>query len=142
MIDDGCGPGEPPPDECGVCGGPGMILCVDGSFACDEADCETERRFTDDGEEYGVCADGFGWNSFLQKCEWEGTSGAQWGSSHCARPENSCLPGECCCDNGMCHENCCDDGGGGGGGGGGWTPDMYDPTGTTGKGGGGPVGGA
>ena len=94
-------------DDCGVCWGDGGCGGSGGSG-------------------HGDCAEDEEWNSVTGQCEWTGTSGAQWGSSHCARPENSCPSGECCCDNGMCSSNCC----------GGdeydpfWNPNMNDIMGT------------
>ena len=61
------------------------------------------------------CEENEEWNSVTGQCEWVGTSGWQWDSSSCHRPENSCPSGTCCCDNGICTTGCCDDGGGGGG---------------------------
>ena len=98
-------------DECGECDGPGPQFACDplggGDIVCDESDCPDIAEDPDDNlyieceETYG---EGYSWNPLTEQCEWD-----DFDTGSCHQPYNTCDPGTCCGDNGICTSEACDD---------------------------------
>jgi len=113
-----CDPEDPGLQLCGECNAP-VYTCDDGSTSCDPTcpeyvdwvvvETDVPVMYTDETNCQAVYGEAYSWDSVLEECVWTGSSGAQFGTDSCHQPYNSCLPGECCCDNGICSEGCCGD---------------------------------
>ena len=98
-------------DECGVPNGLGPEFECDplggGDIVCDESDCPDIAEDPDD-EKYIECeetyGEGYSWNPVLEQCVWD-----DFDTGSCHQPYNTCDPGTCCGDNGICTSEACDD---------------------------------
>ena len=102
-LEEGCGAGEGPPS----------VQCDQGGFiVCDISECP-EMESDPEGEAYIDCPAAYGagwtWDPVSEQCENTGDTGFQFGTDSCHQPYNTCPPGTCCNDAGMCTASACED---------------------------------